>query len=77
MEKIKDNDLVQVAGGGGIFNAKDISGSDKNNPWEVLDDSGNVKGRYSNRDEAVYNAGKLQTGFNELTWDQVQGMRRR
>ena len=76
--RISDDELDMVSGGnGGIFNASDISGSDHNKPWEVLDNHGNVKGRYSSRDEALFNAGRLGVdGFGELNWDQVQNMRR-
>ncbi len=77
MKKI-DEELNNVTGGmngGAIFNASGISGSDANNPWEVLDAKGNVKGRYPTRDLAIYNAGKLDLGFNEVNWNEVQSMR--
>ena len=34
-----DEELVAKASGGVIFNASNIDGADKNNPWEVLDDN--------------------------------------
>lgn len=72
--KLSDETIEQVSGGA-IFNAKDIDGSDHNNPWEVLDGKGNVLGRYKTRDEAIYNAGYHRVGGNEVDWDTVQRMR--
>ena len=73
--KLNDEELEQVSGGA-IFNASGISGSDPGNPWEVLDGNGNVKGRYPTREMAIYNAGKMNVDFFEVSWDQVQAMRR-
>ena len=51
--KIRDEELDNV-GGGLIFNAKNIIGSDPNNPFEVLDDrTGDVLARANTYDLAV------------------------
>lgn len=76
--KIDDQELGNVSGGL-IFNAKNISGSDPNKPWEVLDNkNGNVLARYSTRDQAV--AGAAQYGANpynamEVDWNTVTRLR--
>lgn len=51
--KLTDEEMDKV-GGGLIFNAKNIIGSDPNNPFEVLDDrTGDVLARASTYDQAV------------------------
>lgn len=71
-----DEELVAQASGGVIFNAVNIEGADKNNPWEVLDDNnGQTLGRFSNRDDAIAAAGKLGKNHMEVNWDQVLQLR--
>ncbi len=71
-----DEELMEKASGGVIFNAINIDGSDKNNPWEVLDDNnGQTLGRFSNRDDAIAAAGKLGKNHMEVNWDQVLQLR--
>ncbi len=71
-----DEELVAKASGGVIFNASNIDGADKNNPWEVLDDNnGQTLGRFSNRDDAIAAAGKLGKNHMEVNWDQVLQLR--
>ncbi len=72
--KLSEEQLDEVAGGF-IFNAENIIGSDPGKPWEVQDAKGKVLGRYTNRDEAIYNAGVNGVGFQELTWAEVQKRR--
>ena len=72
---LTDDELNNVAGGV-IFNASGISGADHNNPWEVLDDkTGDVRGRFANRDDAVAYAGRMGQNHMEVNWDQVQQLR--
>lgn len=76
MQKLNDEELDNVAGGF-IFNAVNISGADKNNPWEVINEKGDTIGRYSTKEEAIYNAGKQNQNYIELNWNQVVDLRKR
>ena len=70
MQKLLDNDLKNITGGY-IFNANGIIGADKDKPWELLNEKGDVIERYSNKDEAIYNAGKKNEKYMEINWEQV------
>lgn len=74
MSKLKDQELKNVTGGY-IFHAVNITGADKDKPWELIDENGNVKERYKTRDEVIYNAGKNDLNMIELTWEQLQQLR--
>ncbi len=74
--KLSDDDLDQVSGGE-IFNAVNISGHDLNNPWEVLNEKGEVIGRAPTRDDAIWLAGNKGVSSREVkTWEEVEQMRR-
>lgn len=75
MEKINNNELKNISGGV-IFNASGITGSDYYNPWEVLDEKGNVVCRCPTRDDAIFEAGRRVKTYQEVTWEQVLQMRR-
>ena len=72
--RINDDALDEVSGGA-IFCSKGIMGADPNNPWEVLDDKGNVVGRFNNRNDAINCARDKNLGTWEANWDMVQSMR--
>lgn len=72
--KLKDEELASVSGGY-IFYAKDISGADPNNLWEVINERGEVIGRYNNRDDAIYNAGYNREKYREISWQQLCDLR--
>lgn len=74
MEKIIDEKLNNVSGGY-IFHAKDISGADPNKPWELINEKGEVVGRYESRDLAIYNAGYNHENMMEINWDQLLQLR--
>ena len=77
MNKINDEALENV-NGGLIFNAKNISGSDPKNPFEVLDDkTGDVLARAANYDAAVQMAKNIgrSTEYTE-DWDRIQNLRK-
>ncbi len=73
--KIEDEELGKV-GGGLIFNAQNISGADKNNPYEVLDWKGDVCFRANNY-YAAYDFA-VRNGFDpEYTedWNRIVNLR--
>lgn len=72
--KISDNELDNVTGGA-IFNSSGIMGADPNRPWEVLDDRGNVRERFNNRQDAERYARDKDLGTWEANWDMVMRMR--
>ena len=74
-KRISDEMLGQVSGGA-LFNAVNIEGSDRDNPWEVLDERGNVLERRRTRDEALYQAGVHRVDPREVSWEDVQRMRK-
>ena len=74
MEKLLDEQLEDISGGG-IFYAKDITCSDPNNPWEVIDDYGNVIGRYPTYNKAVYYAGYNRVSMDEYSWKELNDLR--
>ncbi len=77
MYELDDQELAKVTGGrgGGIFNAKDISGADKEKHWEVIDAKGDVVARCSSRDEAIFQAGRNDLDYKEVNWNDVVKMR--
>ncbi len=78
MYELDDQELEKATGGkgGGIFNAKDISGADRDRHWEVIDSNGDVVKRCKDRDEAIYQAGRYDLSYKEVSWDDVCKMRR-
>ena len=47
-----DEDQLDGVSGGLVFYAGDIEGADKDNPWELLDDTdGRTLGRYPEKDD--------------------------
>ncbi len=75
IRKLSEDDLDQVSGGQ-IFDASNIIGHEDGRPWEVLNDKGEVVGRASNRDEAIWIAGQRGVSRDEVkTWDEVRKMR--
>lgn len=74
-EKLDANGLDEITGGV-LFYAKGISGSDDNNPWEVLDDKdGHVVARFPTELAARSALGALNENQVELKWDQVLQLR--
>lgn len=74
-KKINDDEMDKVSGGL-IFNAQNISGSERDNPYEVLDRKGNVCFRTNNY-YAAYDFA-VRNGFDpEYTedWDRVLRLR--
>lgn len=78
IEKINDQEL-ENASGGLIFNATNISGADPRNPWEVIDNkNGNVIARFATRDQAVAKASSYGSNpYNamEIDWNALQNLR--
>ena len=78
MRELDDMNLEAVVGGkggGGIFNAADIVGHKEGKEWEVVDGKGEVVARCASRDEAIYEAGKKNVKFREVTWEELCKMR--
>ena len=74
--KMTDEELDNV-GGGLIFNARNIVGSDPNNPFEVLDDrTGDVLARANTYDLAVQYAKNMGKSWEYTEdWNRVVGLR--
>ncbi len=82
MNKLNDSDLENVSGGF-LFNARNISGSDPANPWEVIDNrNGNVIARFNNEQAAKAYCQQQWGGANtydtmEINWSDVCALRNR
>lgn len=75
-KEILNEEMLDRIDGGVLFNASGISGSDANNPWEVLDDKdGHVVARYPNEMAARLALGGLNESHVVLNWDQVLQLR--
>ncbi len=75
IEKISESSMEEI-GGGVIFNAINISGADRNNPWEVIDDTtGNTLGRFPSREDAINAASANGKNWSEVDWNEVQKLR--
>lgn len=74
--RISDEELDNV-GGGLIFNASQIIGSDPNRPFEVLDDrTGDVLARAQTYDQAVQYAKNMGKSYEYTEdWDRVVWLR--
>lgn len=71
-----DNDQLDGVSGGLIFYAGDIEGADKDNPWELLDDTdGRTLGRYPEKDDAIAASGAKGKNHMIVNWTQVQELR--
>ena len=82
IRKLSEDELDGVSGGA-IFNAINIIGSNKDKPWEVLDDKGNIvrdkdgnELRFASRDDAVAAASRAGVGWNEVDWNWVVDRRK-
>ncbi len=76
VNQINDDELEGVSGGI-IFNASRISGSDPNNPFEVLDDNnGQVLARASTYDQARRYAESMGKSVEYTEdWDRILRLR--
>ena len=75
MSRLDENQL-DGGSGGLVFFAGDIEGSDKDNPWEVIDDTdGTTLGRYPSRDDAIAASGAKGKNHLIVGWNQVQELR--
>ena len=71
-----DDEAMDNVSGGVIFNAAGIDGADRQNPWELLDDTnGATLGRFPTRDDAVAAAGAKGKNHMEINWQQVLELR--
>ena len=77
MNAIRRDEELDNVGGGLIFNAKNIIGSDPNNPFEVLDDrTGDVLARANTYDLAVQYAVNMGKSYEYTEdWNRVQWLR--
>jgi len=75
MRRLNDTDLEKVIGGY-IFHATNISGADQDKLWEVINEDGEVIGRYATHDDAIYYAGWNQESKREINWDELCKLRR-
>ena len=74
MGKLNDDELTGVSGGA-IFDARNINGSDKDKPFEVIDDRGNAIDRFANEGDARKFAREKGLGEYSIDWNEV--MKRR
>ena len=80
---LSDDELEQVSGGV-IFNSSRLitqDGKNLQNPWEVLDENGNIlvrdgkEQRYATQQEAAAAAARWGVDTREESWDWVRGRR--
>lgn len=77
MEKLEDEQIATVTGGY-IFNAVNISNSDPQKPWEIIDDkTGDVLGRFANYDDALEAARKVNRSGELISWDDLVDLRKK
>ncbi len=75
-KELLNEEMLDRIDGGVLFCAAGISGSDENNPWEVLDDKdGHVVARFPNEFAARAAIGGLNESHVVLNWDQVLQLR--
>lgn len=72
--RLDDNALDNVAGGY-VFNAQYITGADRNNPWEVIDNNGDTVARFASKDQAMGYASGRGLSTQEISWDFLSGLR--
>ena len=82
IRKLSEEELDGVSGGV-IFNASNIIGSNKDKPWEVLDEKGNIvrdkdgnELRFASRDDAVAAAATAGVSWKEVDWNWVVDRRK-
>ncbi|MBR4718688.1 MAG: hypothetical protein IKP31_00435 [Lachnospiraceae bacterium] len=75
-DKLTDEELESTSGGL-IFYARNIIGSDPNNPFEVLDDrTGDVLARANTYEQAVQYANNMGKSWEYTEeWDRIQWLR--
>ena len=74
LHELDDAQTEKVAGGY-LFNASVLAEDHDPEPWQILDDQGDVVARWANREWAVIMAGLDGYSAEELTWEQVQRLR--
>ena len=76
MGKKLDDSALDGVTGGMILDASEIPGSDPLMPWEVLDDcTGNRRGAFATKEEAIAAAGGHGASSEEVSWDYVKMIR--
>ncbi len=69
--KLTDDALNNV-NGGFIFDATDVSGADKDNPWEVIDsETGETLARCPNENAAKKKAKELKKNYLKISWEDL------
>lgn len=79
MEKISDNELDNISGGL-LFYSNGIIGANKDKPWEVIDNNGNVVGQYETKADAIERAkenGNDPLNTLEINWNQLSYLRKK
>ena len=70
-----NDDTLDNVSGGYLFNSNGIIGADKDHQWEGIDNKGDVKGRFSNYDEACRNASAMGFSTEAIGWDELCKLR--
>lgn len=73
-----NDDMLESVNGGYLFLSEGISGADPDYPWEIIDDKGDVKGRFSkNEFESARKAAKAMGYSDEVIgWDELCRIRK-
>ena len=74
--RLNDDQLESISGGY-VFDASNIIGHQDGAPWEVINDKGDVVGRFSDYNEAVKNAQDAHLNPEMIGWDKLQELRSR
>ena len=70
-----NDDSLESVSGGYLFNSSGIIGADKNHQWEIIDDKGDVRGRFSDYEEARRNATAMNLSTEAIGWDDLCKLR--
>ena len=74
LSKLSDGQVEGIAGGY-IFNSKVLTEGYDPNPWEILDEKGDVVDRWDTKEMAERIASGRGFSTEELTWEQVIKLR--
>lgn len=72
--KLNEEQLENISGGY-IFCSQGISGADPDYSWEVLDEHGNVKGKFESYKKAQEQAGLMGYSDTVIDWNYVCDLR--
>ena len=70
------NEQLEGVSGGYIFDAEVLTSGNASDPWEILDNNGDVVDSWDTKEMAEWVAKTNGLSTVELTWEQVQKLRK-